>query len=248
MADHAVVHFEIGGPDAKALQDFYAKLFDWTINADNPMNYGMVLKMDNGIGGGIVQPQMGPSSGFITVYVSCGNDLGSVLAKAEELRGTKVFGPMDVGGGGPTIAAFQDPDGNMLGLVSGSSTEAPPMTGGGAPVTWFEIAGTDAAKTQDFYRKLFDWEINADNPMQYGETPHIGNGIGGGIFGGMGDPRVTIYVEVPDLEETLATCGELGGTTVMEPDQVPGGPKIAMLTDVGGNVIGLLLAGSSGAN
>ena len=66
MSDHAVVHFEIAGPDGKALQDFYAKLFGWTINADNPMNYGLVFKMDNGIGGGIVKPSMGSATKFVT--------------------------------------------------------------------------------------------------------------------------------------------------------------------------------------
>src|SRR5438309_2974502 len=188
MSDHAVVHFEIGGPDGKALQDFYAKLFGWTINADNPMNYGLVFKMDNGIGGGIVTPHFGSLKSFVTVYATCGEDVGGMLAKAESLGATKEIDVMTPPVG-PTIAGFADPDGNLVGLVSGSSTEAPPMTGGGDPVTWFEIAGSDAAKTQDFYFKLFDWEINADNPMQYGETPGIGNGIGGGIFGGMGDPR-----------------------------------------------------------
>ncbi|MFN2595085.1 MAG: VOC family protein, partial [Actinomycetota bacterium] len=93
MSDHAVVHFEIGGPDGQALQDFYGKLFGWTINADNPMNYAMVFKMDNGIGGGLVKPQMGPAKNFVTVYATCGDDLAGVLAKAEGLGGKKVFDP-----------------------------------------------------------------------------------------------------------------------------------------------------------
>ena len=37
-----IVHFEIIGKDAAATQKFYADLFDWNVNADNPMNYGVV--------------------------------------------------------------------------------------------------------------------------------------------------------------------------------------------------------------
>ena len=37
-----VVHFEVLGKDGEALQSFYSDLFDWKINADNPMNYGIV--------------------------------------------------------------------------------------------------------------------------------------------------------------------------------------------------------------
>ena len=37
-----VVHFEILAKDGKAAQEFYTKLFGWTVDASNPMGYGMV--------------------------------------------------------------------------------------------------------------------------------------------------------------------------------------------------------------
>ena len=37
-----VVHFEITRPDTAKLNDFYSKVFQWTVNADNSMNYGLV--------------------------------------------------------------------------------------------------------------------------------------------------------------------------------------------------------------
>jgi predicted enzyme related to lactoylglutathione lyase len=40
-----VIHFEVSGSDGTKLQKFYGDLFDWKINADNPMDYGIV---DNG--------------------------------------------------------------------------------------------------------------------------------------------------------------------------------------------------------
>ncbi len=41
---HPVVHWEITAKDAGKMQEFYGKLFDWKIDANNPMNYGMVEK------------------------------------------------------------------------------------------------------------------------------------------------------------------------------------------------------------
>ena len=35
-----VVHFEIVGRDGAASQRFYGDLFDWKVNADNPMGTG----------------------------------------------------------------------------------------------------------------------------------------------------------------------------------------------------------------
>jgi len=37
-----VIHFEVIGKDAKALQDYYSELFGWEIDASNPMGYGIV--------------------------------------------------------------------------------------------------------------------------------------------------------------------------------------------------------------
>jgi predicted enzyme related to lactoylglutathione lyase len=40
MADR-VIHFEILGRDQDALQRYYADLFGWQLNTDNPGGYGM---------------------------------------------------------------------------------------------------------------------------------------------------------------------------------------------------------------
>ena len=54
-----VVHFEIIGKDAEKLRRYYSDLFGWKIDADNPMDYGIIDREGNvsadgtGIGGGI---------------------------------------------------------------------------------------------------------------------------------------------------------------------------------------------------
>ena len=142
--------------------------------------------------------------------------------------------------GGPTIALFADPDGNMIGLVNAVGDEQPLPDGTGAPVTWFEICGKDGAKAQKWYADLFGWQIDADNPMQYGMVPTPEDAIGGGIYGG-DNSAVCFYVAVDDLNATLKRAGELGGKTVTEPMDVPGGPPIAQFSDPAGNVVGLLI-------
>ena len=37
-----VVHFEVIGKDGEKLRSYYSERFDWEINADNEMNYGLV--------------------------------------------------------------------------------------------------------------------------------------------------------------------------------------------------------------
>jgi len=111
-------------------------------------------------------------------------------------------------------------------------------------VTHFEILGRDGKRLQEFYASLFGWKIDASNPMQYGLVGPEPGGIGGGIAQSPTTPRVTFYVEVADLGAALKRAGDLGGKTLMEPQDVPGGPRIAMFADPDGNAIGLVQAGS----
>ena len=116
-----VVHFEVVGKDGAALRSFYAELFEWRIDAENPMNYGMVSRDDNvsedgtGIGGGIGEGPEG-YAGHVTFYVEV-PDVEAALAKAESLGGTRVMGPEEMGDVGITIGLFTDPEGHVIGVV-----------------------------------------------------------------------------------------------------------------------------------
>jgi uncharacterized protein len=116
----AVVHFEVIGKDGAALRSFYSDLFGWDINADNPMNYGMVQRDGNvsadgaGIGGGVGQGPEG-YGGHVTFYIEV-PDVEAALAKAESLGGTRVMGPekiMDQ----VELGQFTDPEGHLIGVV-----------------------------------------------------------------------------------------------------------------------------------
>jgi hypothetical protein len=113
------------------------------------------------------------------------------------------------------------------------------------PVVHFEVVGKDGKKLQKFYSQLFDWKIDANNPMNYGIVEaQGGEGIGGGVSAGEGQSHVTFYVQVADLQAALAKAESLGGKTVAPPMEVPGGPAIAMFADPEGHVIGLVKEGS----
>lgn len=109
------------------------------------------------------------------------------------------------------------------------------------PVVHFEIMGGEGSQLHDFYRQLFDWPVDADNEWNYGIVPAVGGeGIAGGIGPSFdGTSRVTVYVQVPDLQTALDQATALGGRTLMEPGEV-GGVTIAQFADPTGNVIGLI--------
>ena len=117
----------------------------------------------------------------------------------------------------------------------------------GQPVVHFEIIGKDGEALWRYYSELFGWEIETDNPMNYGMVAREGNvnpdgvGIGGGIGGYPDfDSRVTFYVEVPDVEAALAKAESLGGTRIMGPDNVSGIVELGQFADPEGHVIGVV--------
>lgn len=108
------------------------------------------------------------------------------------------------------------------------------------PVVHWEITGPKGKELQGFYAKLFDWKIDANNPMDYGMVDTGGDGINGGIGPSPNANAVTFYVQVPDPQAYLDKVEEMGGKTIMPVTEIPGTVTLAQFADPEGNVIGLL--------
>ncbi|MGA9365210.1 MAG: VOC family protein [Bacteroidota bacterium] len=117
-----VVHFEINARNGKKAQAFYANLFGWKIDADNPVAYGLVnTGVKTGINGGIGQVEAGQPP-FVTFYAAV-KDPQVCLDKAVSLGG-KVVVPVTEIPNMVTLALFADPEGNIVGIVK--DTMPPP--------------------------------------------------------------------------------------------------------------------------
>ncbi len=113
-----IVHFEIIGKDALKLQKFYADLFDWQIAPPTGPEmgfYGMVDGASSGIAGGIGQAPDGQTR--VSIYVRVPS-LQATLDRAVSAGGRITLPPHQIPGG-PRIALFADPDGNVTGLLEG---------------------------------------------------------------------------------------------------------------------------------
>lgn len=108
-----VVHFEIQSKDASKLQKFYSEVFGWTVDTNNPMNYGMINTGGGGIPGGIGAAQ---GNALVTFYISV-DDLAGSLKRVEEYGGRTLMPPTDLPN--VSIAMFADPEGHPIGLVKG---------------------------------------------------------------------------------------------------------------------------------
>jgi len=253
---NAVVHFEVGAADDGPLVAFYRELFGWGLQAFPGGGYTIIdTRGGGGINGGIGKSQTGePWSAF---YVET-DDLQGMLDKAQSLGGTTVM-PVTDFGGAVTIAMFHDPDGLLVGLVRAPAEpaqgdEAAPSAGSGEPVDWFEVMGSDAARTQEFYADLFGWTVDSSGFPGYAVVDTgAGRGIQGGLGGGEDARWATIYARVADVDQTFSRAEKLGGSRVSDPG-VPAlksaaraalygsaddGMKTGAFRDPAGNVFGI---------
>lgn len=108
------------------------------------------------------------------------------------------------------------------------------------PVVHWEIEAVDAEAQRAFYSALFNWEVG-DGPIM-----QIPPGIGGPDPGPGGHLRqsersgVTLYVQVRDLQASVAKAGELGATVAIERFDIPGGASLAAIIDPEGNPLTLV--------
>src|SRR5437899_497806 len=196
-----------------------------------------------GINGGIGKSQSGePWSAF---YVEA-DDLQATLDKANLLGGTTVM-PVTDFGGAVTIAMFNDPDGLLVGLVR-APAEPPPgdepavSAGSGAPVTWFEVMGSDAARTQQVYADLFGWTVDNVGTSAFPGYATVdtgtGRGIQGGLGGGVQGRWATVYAKVADVDQALSRAGKLGGSRIGDSGvpELKAAARAALYGDAGGGM------------
>ena len=227
-----VVRFEVGAADAQPLLAFYAELFVWDMHTISE-GYTLVdTRGGRGLTGGI--GRSGTGEPWVSFYVEV-DDLQATLERAEALGGRTVVPVLELPG--MAFAMFDDPDGLLVGLArSGATADAvtrPPSDGDGAAVDWFEVLGSDAGRSQAFYRELFGWEVPES---AYGQ---VTAGIGGGIGAGGESRWATVYASVPDVEACLARAEALGGTRVYGPNPVDDHTETGAFRDPAGNPFGV---------
>ncbi|MFN8572093.1 MAG: VOC family protein [Gemmatimonadaceae bacterium] len=118
----------------------------------------------------------------------------------------------------------------------------------GNPVMQFQMLSRNPEQAAEFYRAMFGWTINADNPMGYRQVQTgAGRGIDGGIWPAPPEVNafVQLFIEVPDVDASVATATSLGGHVIMPTQRLPQGETMAILQDVQGLTFGVYTPAAS---
>ena len=115
-------------------------------------------------------------------------------------------------------------------------------------VCHFEIPADDVGRAKKFYGELFGWKIEkltGPSPMEYwlittgaekGEMALLGGGM---MKREDPDQKITIYINVPSVDEYAEKVKKLGGQMVFPKTAVPGMGYFAVCLDQENNGFGL---------
>jgi uncharacterized protein len=104
-----VMQFQILSKNPEETASFYAKLFGWRVNADNPMGYREInTGSGEGIQGGI-WPAPPQASNFVQLFMAV-DDVKASVARASSL-GAKVLIPPSTLPDSGEMAVLHDPQG-----------------------------------------------------------------------------------------------------------------------------------------
>jgi len=233
-----VWHEQVSSEPEQA-KGFYTQLFGWDTEVFKPgeADYTMISSGGQSHGGfGKAMEGAPPPHWLSHVRVA---SLDETIEKATRAGGKLAAGPFEMGEVG-RIAIIADPQGAYI------SAYEPESEGPGAEgvFVWDELGTTDVEEAQRFYEDVFGWTTSDMGP-DYGGYRIFNRGETG-VAGLMGLPDESIpahwqpYVAVDDPDATTAKATQLGGSTIVEPMDVPKVGRIGVLRDPQGATFGII--------
>jgi predicted enzyme related to lactoylglutathione lyase len=121
---------------------------------------------------------------------------------------------------------------------------------------WNQLVTTDQKNCGDFYCGLLGWNRREVDAGAFGSYTIFS--CGGADVGGMMNPTTDYsrsrpswwqaFIAVADVDACAAHVGELGGTIIEPPHDVPGVGRTCMVADPSGAVVQLITPASSTGN
>jgi len=109
-------------------------------------------------------------------------------------------------------------------------------------ITHIELPAANVKAAAQFYQTVFDWNVQEYSDMNY--TTFAAEGGTGGGFTEVGEDNpvgnVLVYINTPDLKESLEKIKANGGSVVMESYVIDTVGVMATFKDPTGNLMALL--------
>ena len=235
--------------DVEAAQSFYGDLLGWKFEeTTGPKGgpYTLILTASGQLVGGMLEVE-DPGSGadysrWLGYYAV--PDVDSATRSVERSGGRVVASPQEIGDLA-RASAVQDADGAVVGLLTsrvGYPVERPAI--GSGEVAWNELVTAEPGSMAEFYAGLVSGSVSeeARGEFVYRFLESDGRSRAGVMLrpSDQLQPLWLTYFAVDDVDAVSARVASLGGERLLAPDGDIRDGRIALVTDPGGAVLGLM--------
>lgn len=232
---------DLATSDLDAAKRFYTALFGWETE-DAPMPYGGVYtsfsKNGKNVAGCYAMNQemadMGVPPHWET-YVTV-TDADATAEAVTTAGGSLITQPFDVMTAG-RMAVAKDPAGATFSVWQPNESIGSYLVNEHGSLMWNELQTSDTAASEDFYGRIFGWTAQTtDMPTGPYTSFMLDDKPVAGMMKiqpewGPVPPNWSIYFAVDDCDAAVEKATTLGGSTAMEPMEVPEAGRFALLQD-----------------
>jgi uncharacterized protein len=231
---------DIGAPDVAAAVAFYTELFGWEAQdlGEEAGHYTIASK--NGKQVAALSTAQDPGPPRWATYINV-DDLDAVAEKVPAAGGTVIVAPMQVMSAG-RLAVFADSTGAVISAWEPQDHIGAQLVNEAGALVWNELATSDLAKSQQFYTEVFGWGWGGSD--QYAEAQVSGRTMAAAQPRPPGLPAEVpdnwlVYFGSTDVDADTKTATALGATVLVEPTDIPGMGRFAVLADPQGATFAL---------
>lgn len=242
---------ELGTTDSPTAKTFYKELFGWDYE-DTPggpdMIYTMIKLNGKDVGGLYHMPSDMLAQGIPPhwlSYISVTN-ADEATAQATAAGATAMKGPFDVADAG-RMSVIQDPTGAVFAIWQPVNNPGMAVYQEQGAACWNELGTNDTQKAQDFYATVFGWSTQKFPAGEFDYTlfKNGADNVGGmykiepALMGPI-PPNWMVYFAVADCDATVQKATEIGGGALVQPEDIPGVGRFAILRDPAGAAFAIL--------
>lgn len=237
-------YIELYAGDLPAATRFYADLFGWTYDAppSHQEVYASARVQGDRVGGlSAMPPERAGEPSVWELYLAV-DDVDAATAKVEPAGGTVALAPTDVMTLG-RMSTVVDPTGARVSLWQAGDIIGTERANEPGTPCWSELLTSDLDAAAAFYADVLGvgWDQQSFGSEPYWLLQAGGRPVAGAMRPSQPMPSQWMaYLNVEDVDATLARAEELGAKQVIPPFDVEGIGRIGVLADPQGAMFAVM--------
>jgi len=210
--------------DLEPTKAFYGAVFGWDFEtAPEEFGFYTTCRKDGHAVAAIMPRQPGTDDAQMWNTYLDTKDIDATIQTARDAGATVVFGPMDVPEQG-RVAYLIDPTGARVALWQAGGFAGAELVNEPDSLSWNELHTPDGAAADDFYKKLFAYELEQiPGGINYTLLKVDGNMVAGRFESESEPAHWLVYFSVADADESGRRVTEHGGKVIREVEDTPFG-------------------------